>query len=182
MRRSLLLLPVAFLLPACVFTSPVPLDAPGAAPFDEGLLGSWMGSEEDSSADFITIARAGEYEYVVRYTEEVRDRPVSREVRVHRTVLGGVAFLNVHDPDDSTYFFVRYELSGDELRLRLMQGGPSPSDKPGTRPVLAQFASSDSLRAAVLRLLDDPRIFGEEVTVLRRHGGARPHSGTTSRR
>jgi hypothetical protein len=162
MRRLLLLVPLALLSPACgTYTSPVPLDEPGAAPFDEALLGTW-GAPSESEGDSAVVLRAGDHEYLMLAADQ--DGEIE-QARAHVTVLRGVHFLNVFDPRDSTYSFVRYVIEADTLRYRILLDGSS-RDSARAPPLLGQYHDSDSLRAVVLQHMDDLRLFDHDETVL----------------
>jgi hypothetical protein len=170
MRRLLLLLPLAFLLPACAYTSPVPLGDPASAPLDEALVGDWVGrAEEGGPGDSATIRirRFNQHEYLVEWDlwECQAYRPpqfYDRRLRVFITAVDSVRFLNIQDiQGDTAYWLARYTASASELRLRFIG---DHSDGGGLGKT---YDTPLALRAAVRAKLNDKKLYTEEVVLVR---------------
>lgn len=168
MRKVLLLLPAALALQACVYNSPVPLAEPGAAVFDEALLGEWLPVEDSSEvgavprtdATRIRVARDSSNGYVLSDPQEGEDR----SARGYVVELDDVRFLTIVEDhgDGPVYTFARYTVDGDRLAIRFIADRGAAE----TRGITGAFATSAELQAAVRARLHDPLLYEEEEVLL----------------
>lgn len=161
MRRALYATAVAaiLLLAGCPFASDYPLSDPADAPFDEALLGTWENADPEGRDAFtLTIARFNDHELLGVGREE---RPEGIDVTTFRlfvTEIGTARFLNIMEltnEGEPRWYFARYAVSGDTLRLRIVDDALFESTVP---------ADAGALRAFFRAHFEDDALYGGTET------------------
>jgi hypothetical protein len=141
-------------LAGCPLSSDKPLSDPGAAAVDPALVGAWKTQDPESGEwNQLTIFAFDEHE-MVGFAPEKDSAKVSA-YRLFVTSIGAQRFLNVQElgTDDSGWFFARYEIIQDRMRLSIVDDGLFEKHT---------FASSADLLEFLRAHLSDPRLYTPE--------------------
>lgn len=141
-------------LAGCPLSSDKPLSDPRAAAADPALIGTWKTQDPESGEwNRLTIFAFDEHE-MVGFAPENDSSRVSA-FRLFVTSVGRQQFLNVQElgSADSGWFFARYEIVKDRMRLSVVDDG-----------LFAErtFASSADLLEFFRAHLSDPRLYTPE--------------------
>jgi hypothetical protein len=143
------------LLMGCPFSWNSPLSDPAAARADSRLAGTWKTQDKDSGEwNQLTIFPFDEHQMV-----GVAPDGSSGKVdafRLFPTTIGTESFLNLHQlggDADEGWYFARYEVSGNEMRLKIVDDGLFEN---------RQFAAPADLREFVRQHLSDPLLYSSD--------------------
>ncbi len=126
--RVVLALAVAVLavtvLAGCPFSSGTPLSEPAAAAPDARLVGTWQTQDsETGESNTLTILSFNEHEMVGFAREKNPDKLDA--FRLFPTSIGRESFLSLQElgGDDKGWYYARYEMTKDTLRLKIVDDG-----------------------------------------------------------
>jgi hypothetical protein len=142
-------------LSGCPFTSRLPLSDPGSARPDSGIVGTWRTLDPESGEwNTISIFPFNDHE-MVGFAPEGTGGKVDA-FRIFPTAIGGESFLNFRQlgGEDEDWYFARYEVAGDTLRLKIVDDGLFEK---------RQFSASADLREFVRQHLSDPLLYAPDA-------------------
>jgi hypothetical protein len=155
-RAAALAATAVILLVGCPYSAGTPLADPSSAPLDRSLSGVWQ-SEDPETHQVVTLTFVpfDAHQMVAFARENGPDSTPVSAFRLFVTPVGEEKFLNVQElgaDGEPQWYFARYRLEGDTLRLRLVDdtlfGGKS-------------FATREALQGFIRASLGDPRLFGD---------------------
>ncbi len=141
MRKLFWLLPISFILSACPYESPVPLESSPVEPVDTSLLGYWYGIIKDGSDFFgieaLDIKKQSDSTYsIVRYGKAAKGDiilPDTAYFTGFTSYIGEQRFMNIESSiviidtrnhkspgvkTERIYYIARFERNHDTLRLK----------------------------------------------------------------
>ena len=170
MFRLLWLIPIAFIVSACPFESPVPLEKAPIEPIDSSLLGYWYGIVNDGSDFFgieaLDITKESDSTYsITRYGKAAKGDiilPDTAYFTGYTSYVGDQHYMNIEssivivnarhnkEPEIKTekvYYLAQFERHHDTLRLKTISENFYPGRK--------EFKSPDALKKLITSLQDD---------------------------
>jgi len=155
-----LILSCLCLLSGCPFESDSPLAEPGQFPIDSRLLGSWTGTDQDSSDSLLVsviLFNAAEYYIELRDADDGVDR-----MRAFVFSIAGQEFLHINelksDGDSDGFIFARLALSeDDQLSVRFISDSLVPDSLRDNPTGLIDFVTAH---------IDDPRLDDTDTVIL----------------
>lgn len=148
--RAVLALAVAALC-GCPFTSDKPLSDPAAAVTDPRLYGTWKTRDPETGEwNSLTILAFNEHEMVAFAREKDPDK--DHAFRLFPTSIGADRFLSFRQLDgtDEGWYYARYEVTQDNLRLKIVDDTLFDDRR---------FATSGELADFIRRNLTDPLLY-----------------------
>jgi hypothetical protein len=153
--RLALLAVLVLSLGGCPFTSSRPLSDPAAARPDSRIFGTWRTQDPETGEwNALTILPFNDSEMVGFALD--RTKGTVDAFRVFPTAIAGESFLNFQQlgGQDEGWYFARYQVDGDELRMKIVDDGLFEK---------RQFASSADLREFVRQHLSDPLLYASDA-------------------